>query len=151
MLLCASLSLTLTGNDADGRAYVGLGRLLVRQRRYGEAQALYEDGARMTEGSNCYIWQVRRPRTAGQPPEHPSSSGLASEQALMQAWATLEVRRRDVKHGAHAVPGRPGCQQGARGLLARLGPPGEVRGEAWERLSAGFSCRVCLSTAQTVP
>ena len=57
----------MTPASLDGRAYVGLGRLLVRQRRYGEAQALYEDGSRMTEGSNCYIWQARRARTARSP------------------------------------------------------------------------------------
>jgi hypothetical protein len=33
---------------SDGRAYVGLGRILVEQRRFGETIALYEEGTRLT-------------------------------------------------------------------------------------------------------
>lgn len=33
---------------SDGRAYVGLGRILVDQRRFGEAVKLYEEGTRLT-------------------------------------------------------------------------------------------------------
>ena len=43
---------------ADGRAYVSFGKLLVRQRRFGEAEQLYQDGCRMTENINPHIWQV---------------------------------------------------------------------------------------------
>lgn len=32
----------------DGRAYVGVGRILVDQRRFGEAVKLYEEGTRLT-------------------------------------------------------------------------------------------------------
>lgn len=43
---------------ADGRAYVSFGKLLTRQRRFGEAEQLYQDGCRMTENINPHIWQV---------------------------------------------------------------------------------------------
>lgn len=40
----------------DGRSYVGLGKLLLQQRRYDEAQALYEAGSAATGGTNAHIW-----------------------------------------------------------------------------------------------
>jgi len=40
----------------DGRAYVSLARILMDQQRFDEAVKLYEDGVRMTEGRNAYMW-----------------------------------------------------------------------------------------------
>jgi tetratricopeptide (TPR) repeat protein len=40
----------------DGRTYVTLGKLLVQQRRYDEALALYEAGSAATGGTNAHIW-----------------------------------------------------------------------------------------------
>ncbi|KAL4435899.1 hypothetical protein ABPG77_000661 [Micractinium sp. CCAP 211/92] len=40
----------------DGRPYVSLGKLLVQQRRYNEALALYEEGCTATGGTNAHIW-----------------------------------------------------------------------------------------------
>ena len=37
---------------------MSFGKLLVRQRRFGEAEQLYQDGCRMTENVNPHIWQV---------------------------------------------------------------------------------------------
>ena len=36
----------------DARAHVSLGKLLVQQRRYDEARALYEEGSTATGGEN---------------------------------------------------------------------------------------------------
>lgn len=44
---------------ADGRAYVGLGKVLVRSKRPEEARSLFEEGTRMVGMENPYIWQVR--------------------------------------------------------------------------------------------
>ena len=44
----------------DGRAYVGLGKLLVRSRKFQEARELYEEGTRMVGMENPFIWQVRQ-------------------------------------------------------------------------------------------
>lgn len=40
----------------DGRPYVSLGKLMVQQRRYDEALALYEEGCTATGGTNAHIW-----------------------------------------------------------------------------------------------
>jgi len=40
----------------DGRPYVILGKILVQQRRYDEAHALYEAGSAATGGTNAHIW-----------------------------------------------------------------------------------------------
>ncbi len=39
----------------DARAHVGLGRLLVQQRRYDEARALYEEGSTATGVSGSHM------------------------------------------------------------------------------------------------
>lgn len=42
----------------DGRPYVSLGKLMVEQRRYNEALALYEEGCTATGGTNAHIWSA---------------------------------------------------------------------------------------------
>lgn len=39
----------------DGRAYVGLGKILVAQRRHEEARKVYEEGAAATGGPSCLV------------------------------------------------------------------------------------------------
>jgi len=43
-------------NPLDGRAYVGLGTLLQNQRRYTEANDIYEEATTVTSGTNPFIW-----------------------------------------------------------------------------------------------
>lgn len=52
----AALRKCLEMDPEDGRAYVILGKMLVIQRRYDEAEALYEAGSAATGGSNAHIW-----------------------------------------------------------------------------------------------
>ncbi len=40
-------------DPTDGRAYVGLGKLLVQQKRFEEARKLYDDGAAATGTHRC--------------------------------------------------------------------------------------------------
>ena len=40
-------------DPTDGRAYVGLGKLLVQQKRFEEARKLYDDGAAATGTNSC--------------------------------------------------------------------------------------------------
>ena len=54
----AALRRCLALDATDGRAYVALGKLLIRQRRFEEARKLYEDGSMATDGGNAHIWQV---------------------------------------------------------------------------------------------
>lgn len=56
-------------DPSDGRSYVSLGRLMVQQRRYAEAEAVYEEGSAATGGTNAYVWT---------------------------AWANLSAKRGDV-------------------------------------------------------
>jgi len=44
-------------DPTDGRSYVGLGKLLLSQRRADEARAVYQAGCDNTGGENAYIWQ----------------------------------------------------------------------------------------------
>lgn len=44
----------LQKDPSDGRAYVGLGKLLLKQRRFDEARKLYEEGCAAT-GSDNYL------------------------------------------------------------------------------------------------
>lgn len=52
----AALRRCLEMDPEDGRAYVSLGKILVQQRRYEEAAALYESGSAATGGTNAHIW-----------------------------------------------------------------------------------------------
>lgn len=67
----AALRRCLAMDATDGRAYVGLGKVLVSQRRFDEARQLYEEGSMATDGANAHIWQ---------------------------AWATLESRCSNVNY-----------------------------------------------------
>ncbi|XP_073113726.1 protein high chlorophyll fluorescent 107 isoform X1 [Elaeis guineensis] len=42
----------------DGRPYVALGKLLIKQSKFSEARAVYERGCQATQGENSYIWQI---------------------------------------------------------------------------------------------
>lgn len=55
----AALRNCIAMDATDGRGYVGLGKILISQRRYDEARKLYEDGSMATDGANAFIWQVR--------------------------------------------------------------------------------------------
>lgn len=56
----AALRRCLAMDATDGRAYVGLGKVLVSQRRFDEARQLYEEGSMATDGANAHIWQASR-------------------------------------------------------------------------------------------
>ena len=72
----AALRRCLAMDATDGRPYVGLGKLLVGQRRFEEARKLYEDGSMATDGANAHIWQ------AWTTPQH-ASHCLAPDQLIL--------------------------------------------------------------------
>ncbi|XP_057857032.2 protein high chlorophyll fluorescent 107 isoform X2 [Cryptomeria japonica] len=41
----------------DGRPYMTLGRILMKQAKYVEARAVFENGCQATQGENAFIWQ----------------------------------------------------------------------------------------------
>ena len=43
-------------NPEDIRAYVSIGTLYVRQNRFEDARAVFEEGCAVCEGNNAYIW-----------------------------------------------------------------------------------------------
>lgn len=43
---------------SDGRSYVALGSRLMKQGRFVDARAIYEDGCQAARGENPYIWQA---------------------------------------------------------------------------------------------
>ena len=49
----STLRRVLAMDPTDGRAYVGLGKLLVQQKRFEEARKLYDDGAAATGTHRC--------------------------------------------------------------------------------------------------
>ncbi len=49
----STLRRVLAMDPTDGRAYVGLGKLLVQQKRFEEARKLYDDGAAATGTYRC--------------------------------------------------------------------------------------------------
>ncbi|CAK0784724.1 hypothetical protein CVIRNUC_007928 [Coccomyxa viridis] len=54
----AALRKCLAMDATDARAHVALGKLLVQQRRWEEARAIYEEGSTATGGQNEYVWQA---------------------------------------------------------------------------------------------
>jgi Tfp pilus assembly protein PilF len=52
----AGLRRCLASDPTDARPYVALGRILLAQKRYDEARALYADGCANTGNANPYIW-----------------------------------------------------------------------------------------------
>ena len=49
----------IIASDAkDGRAYVGLAKVLERQKKFDNAKQVLENGSAATGGGNAYIWQV---------------------------------------------------------------------------------------------
>ena len=54
----AAFQRVLEMDPTDGRAYVGLGKLLLSLRRPGEAREVYRKGAANTGGESAYVWQA---------------------------------------------------------------------------------------------
>jgi tetratricopeptide (TPR) repeat protein len=51
-----SLKKCIDMDPEDGRAYVILGKMLTQERRYDEAEALYDSGCAATKGVNPFLW-----------------------------------------------------------------------------------------------
>jgi len=45
-------------DPTDGRAYCGIGKILMQLRRLDDARKIYQDGCDATGGDNAYIWQA---------------------------------------------------------------------------------------------
>ncbi|XP_038980463.1 protein high chlorophyll fluorescent 107 isoform X2 [Phoenix dactylifera] len=88
----------------DGRPYVALGKLLIKQSKFSEARAVYERGCQATQGENSYIWQcwavlenkvgnIRRAR------ELFDAATVADKRhiAAWHGWAVLEIEQGNIK------------------------------------------------------
>eukprot|EP00471_Norrisiella_sphaerica_P007122 CAMPEP_0184491842 /NCGR_PEP_ID=MMETSP0113_2-20130426/21496_1 /TAXON_ID=91329 /ORGANISM="Norrisiella sphaerica, Strain BC52" /LENGTH=554 /DNA_ID=CAMNT_0026876383 /DNA_START=262 /DNA_END=1926 /DNA_ORIENTATION=- len=91
----------------DGRAYVGLGTLLMNQKRVTEAEELYEEGTRMTQGSNPYIWtawanlESRRGKlTKARKLYEGAVVAKSSHSAAWHGWGLLEMRQGNLRRAA---------------------------------------------------
>lgn len=42
----------------DGRLYVALGKIMIKQSKTSQAREIYEKGCQATQGENAFIWQV---------------------------------------------------------------------------------------------
>lgn len=94
----------------DGRAYVALGKFLVKQSRNEEARAVYERGCQATQGENSYIWQCwavlesklgngRRARELFDAATVADSKHVAA----WHGWAVLEIREGNVSKARHLL------------------------------------------------
>ncbi|CAD7700192.1 unnamed protein product [Ostreobium quekettii] len=86
----------------DGRSYVGLGRLMVQQRRFEEARKVYEGGCTATQGCNAYVWTAWANLEAmvGSVPRARKLYDAAvvadrGHQAAWHGWGMLEKREGD--------------------------------------------------------
>ncbi|XP_008781137.3 protein high chlorophyll fluorescent 107 isoform X3 [Phoenix dactylifera] len=70
----------------DGRPYVALGKLLIKQSKFSEARAVYERGCQATQGENSYIWQ----RAVQASPKN---------RFAWHIWALFEASQGDINKG----------------------------------------------------
>ncbi|DBA72955.1 hypothetical protein WJX79_002845 [Trebouxia sp. C0005] len=96
----STLRRVLAMDPTDGRAYVGLGKLLVQQKRFEEARKLYDDGAAATGGLNEYIWQAwayleSKQNNVGQARKLYDAALVANNEhaASWHGWGLLEKRQ----------------------------------------------------------
>ena len=127
----------------DGRAYVTLGKLMVQQRRFNEALALYEAGSAATGGTNAHIWTAwaylagRRGNAALARRLYDAAIvASTSHAAAYHGWGLLEkaegnvTRARDVwSRGIEATVANPNpyLYQSLAVLAADLDRPDEAR------------------------
>ncbi|OMO53514.1 RNA-processing protein, HAT helix [Corchorus capsularis] len=94
----------------DGRSYVTLGKILIKQSKKAEARVVYERGCQATQGENPYIWQcwavlenkvgnIRRAR------ELFDAATVADKRhiAAWHGWAVLELKQGNVKKARHLL------------------------------------------------
>nr|XP_010921468.1 protein high chlorophyll fluorescent 107 isoform X2 [Elaeis guineensis] len=94
----------------DGRPYVALGKLLIKQSKFSEARAVYERGCQATQGENSYIWQcwavlenkvgnIRRAR------ELFDAATVADKRhvAAWHGWAVLEIDQGNIKRARNLL------------------------------------------------
>lgn len=130
-------------DPTDGRAYVGLGKILVQQRRTDEALALYEEGCTATGGTNAHIWTAwaylaARQRKTQLARKLYDAAVVASptHAAAYHGWGLLEkaqgnfLRARDIwTKGLQATRAEPNpyLYQSLAVLAAELERPDEAR------------------------
>ncbi|BBN09994.1 hypothetical protein MPTK1_5g00100 [Marchantia polymorpha subsp. ruderalis] len=142
----AILSKCIRNWPDDGRPYVALGRLLVKQNKVQEARAAYERGCQAVRGENAYIWQAwaileERAGNLAKARQLFDAATVADKKhaAAWHGWAKLELRADNVKRarsllnkglkfcGANEyllqtlalIESRAGKLEQARSLLAR--------------------------------
>ncbi|KAL2631794.1 hypothetical protein R1flu_016480 [Riccia fluitans] len=91
----------------DGRPYVALGRLLLKQKKVQEARATYEMGCQAVRGENPYIWQAwavleERSGNIARARKLFDAATVADKKhaAGWHGWAKLELRAGNVKRAS---------------------------------------------------
>lgn len=139
----ASLRRCLEMDPEDGRAYVILGKILVQQRRYVEAEELYEAGCAATGGINPFLWTAwanlatkRNNVSLARKLFDAAVVAKSSHAAAYHGWGLLEksqgnyARARDIWiRGIDATrpDGSPYLFQSLAVLAAELNKPDEAR------------------------
>ena len=139
----AALRKCLEMDPEDGRAYVSLGKIMVQQRRFNEALALYEAGSAATGGTNAHIWTAwaylagRRNNTAlarrlydAAIVASPAHAAAYHGWGLLEKFAGNVTRARDVwARGIEATVANPNpyLYQSLAVLAADLDRPEEAR------------------------
>ncbi|KAJ7298760.1 hypothetical protein O6H91_19G022300 [Diphasiastrum complanatum] len=88
----------------DGRAYVTLGKLMSKCKRFHEARKVYEEGCQVFQGENAYIWQAWallevQTGNIGRGRQLFDAAIAADKKhaASWHAWAVLELRNGSVR------------------------------------------------------
>ncbi|KAL3678913.1 hypothetical protein R1sor_021869 [Riccia sorocarpa] len=100
----AVLSACIRDWPDDGRPYVALGRLLLKQNKVAEARGVYEMGCQAVRGENPYIWQAwavleERSGNSAKARKLFDAATVADKKhaAGWHGWAKLELRAGNVK------------------------------------------------------
>ncbi|KAF3322671.1 psbB mRNA maturation factor Mbb1 [Carex littledalei] len=99
----------------DGRIYVALGKVFVKQLKYAEAKTVYERGCQATQGENTYIWQCwavleSKAGNTKRARELFDASIVADKKhaPAWHGWAVLEMKKGNLKRARYLL--RKGLQ-----------------------------------------
>jgi tetratricopeptide (TPR) repeat protein len=150
----------LSYNPSDGRAYLGLARLLEKEGRVDEAREMYDQGTRATGGDNPFLWQAWAVLEERQGQVAPArrlydAATVADKRhaAAWHAWGMLEKRQGNYQkardlfvQGLRLVGDRPGVEF----LHQSLGCMAAERGRA-DEARAHFAAGARTGTGKKSP
>ena len=97
-------------DPTDARAHVSLGKLLVQQRRYEEARALYEEGSTATGGENHPLQMLWLGRGTTQHSGHPDTCCASADFINSVAQREAFCHMSECRHPVNMHTGIHRCQ-----------------------------------------